>query len=267
VGVTVRDVTADDVTKMKLTGQAGVVIDAVDTDSPAAKGGVLKGDVAVSFDGETVRSMAQFTRLVRETAPGRTVKMDVMRDGKRVALSVAPEAAADRGVRAWIDEPGMRADIERDLDRLRRQPGREFRVVPREGVRRFELGHPGEFRWEGEPGSGMLSFSTGRGRLGVTLQDLTPELAEFFGVKEGALVSSVQKDTPAAKAGIKAGDVVTAVDGKTVTGPGDVVEQLRDKSGEVSVSVVRDKKTLTLKATIEKAETLKPKIVIRGVPS
>lgn len=267
LGVTVRDVTADDVTKMKLAGQAGVVIDAVDSDSPAAKGGVLKGDVAVSFDGETVRSMAQFTRLVRETVPGRTVKMDVMRDGKRVALSVAPEEAADRDVRVWIDEPEMlRADKDVLLKR-RQELERQLRALPRERGRVFELGPLGEFHWQGEPGAGMLSFSTNRGRLGVTLQDLTPELAEFFGVKEGALVSSVQKDTPAAKAGIKAGDVITAVDGKAVKGPGDAVEQLRDKSGEVSVSVVRDKKTLTLKATLEKAEALKPKVVIQGVPS
>lgn len=266
LGVSVRDVTPDDATKMKLPGQSGVVIEDVDKESPAAKGGVLKGDVALSFDGETVRSVSQFTRLVRETPSGRTVKLDVMRDGKRMALSVAPEeATVDRDVRVWLDEPGMRGDNESQLKR-RQEFERQLRVLPRDG-RHFDLGPMGEFHWQGEPGAGMLSFSANRGRLGVTLQSLTPELAEFFGVKEGALVSSVQKDTPAAKAGIKAGDVVTAIDGKAIKEPGDIVAELRDKSGEVSVTVMRDKKALTLKATIEKAAAPRPKVVMRDGPA
>ena len=56
LGVSVRDVAADEVTKLKLAGPNGVVIDDVDQDSAAAKGGVLKGDVAVTFDGEAVEA-------------------------------------------------------------------------------------------------------------------------------------------------------------------------------------------------------------------
>ena len=87
IGVTVRDVATDEVTRLKLAGPSGVVIDDVEKDSPAAKGGVLKGDVAVNFDGEAVRSVAQFTRLVRETAPGHTVKIAVMFKGMPSAWS------------------------------------------------------------------------------------------------------------------------------------------------------------------------------------
>ena len=65
IGVTVRDQTGD---------APGVVIDSVREDTPATRAGLQKGDVVVEFDGERARSAQQFTRLVRETAPGRSVR-------------------------------------------------------------------------------------------------------------------------------------------------------------------------------------------------
>jgi len=61
-------------------------------------------------------------------------------------------------------------------------------------------------------------------RLGVELQDLNQSLAESFGLKrpDGALVSNVEADTAAAKAGLKSGDVITAIDGQPVATAGDV---------------------------------------------
>jgi serine protease Do len=232
---------------------------------------VLKGDVAATFDGETVRSTAQFTRLVRETVPGRTVKMTVTRAGKRVDLSVAPEEADSGAI--WLEREGpvlkkrlgeltekqRQLELEREFALRRRQ----LREVPELDLMVPE-GPMRQFRYFGGSDPDVLAFTMGRGRLGVTVQDLNPELADFFGVKEGALVASVQKDTPAAKAGIKAGDVITAIDGKAVTGPDDVVEQLRGKSGEVAVTVTRDKKALSLKAVLEKTELQKPKVILRG---
>jgi serine protease Do len=63
-----------------------------------------------------------------------------------------------------------------------------------------------------------------RGWLGVSLQPLSPELATSFGVKEpkGALVTEVMPDSPAAKAGLRSGDVITEVNGKKVENPGDL---------------------------------------------
>ena len=127
--------------------------------------------------------------------------------------------------------------------------------------------NPGLFRWdEIEPGDRVFAFATGKGRLGVTVQDLTPELAEFFAVKDGVLVSSVAKDTPAAKAGIKAGDVITAVDGKAVGSSNELVDQLREKNADVTIAVTRDKKAITLKATLDNKDTPKPKMM-RGIPT
>jgi S1-C subfamily serine protease len=93
---------------------------------------------------------------------------------------------------------------------------------------------------------------TARGRLGVQAETLTPQLAEYFGVKDGGvLVSGVTENSPAAKAGIKAGDVITSIDGGRVRDYDDLVREVRDKTGEVTVGIVRDKKESSLKTTIE----------------
>src|SRR5213078_740521 len=79
IGVSVRD-----------GATPGVVVEDVSTDSPAEKAGIKKGDVITEFDGERVRSVRQFTRLVQETPPGRKVEAVLMRDSQRVNVSVEP---------------------------------------------------------------------------------------------------------------------------------------------------------------------------------
>jgi len=90
-------------------------------------------------------------------------------------------------------------------------------------------------------------FTTWRSpMLGVEGETLSPQLAAFFGVKEELLVRSVSKDTAAEKAGIKAGDVITKVDGNAVTTPNELVGALRAS---------RDKKTFPVTLTRDKHET------------
>lgn len=269
LGVQIRDVVKDDVAKMKLGSESGAVIEDVTESSAAAKAGLKAGDVVVQFDGETVRSASQFARLVRETPPGRTVKMSVMRGGSRVELSATPEAQS--GPMAWIgegvrpdaealraDAERLRAEIERDVRERQRAPREyQFRVQPRVEADALR----DRLMWFGD--AGPLGLVMGRGRLGVSIQGLTPELAEYFGVKDGVLVSSVEKDSPAAKAGIKAGDVITSVDGQSVADGSALVDQLRAKDGDVSIGISRDRKALTLKATLEKPTAPRGRIVVR----
>jgi serine protease Do len=201
----------------------GVRVDDVHAGSAAEKAGIREGDLVVEFDGERVRSALQLTRLVRETPEGRQVAVAVMRDGKRQALQATPE----------LREP---AAGNRDPEfLLRRLPYFNFEYGDR-----FPA-----------PGS---RFPASRGRLGVTLQSLTPDLEEYFGARNGgALVSSVTPDSPAAKAGIKAGDVITSINGRSVTDADALTRELRALTGDVTIVVMRDKKELTLKATITRA--------------
>lgn len=301
LGIQIRDVTKEDVTKFKLPSQHGVAVEEVTKESAAEKAGVKAGDVVVQFDGENVRSAAQLTRLVRESVAGRPVKMSVVREGKRVDLDVAPaeaEGALDLAIAG-----GRMPEIERRMQvmpegpqvyRFERRapapgqpvpaPGGNFQweertpapgqPVPPGQAFRWRQGAPmplpeGDvLQWFGEGGGpGNFTFMMSRGRLGVNVQELTPELAAYFGVKDGLLVNSVQADTPAAKAGIKAGDVIGSVNGKAVATPNELVKELSDKEGEVTIGVTRDKKPLSLKATLEPRKAPARRTAIVGRPA
>jgi membrane-associated protease RseP (regulator of RpoE activity) len=279
LGVQIRDLGKDDVAKFKLSSQNGVVVDDVTEDSAAEKAGVKAGDVVVQFDGENVRSAAQLTRLVRESVAGRTVKMGVMRDGKRMDLDVAP-AESDNAFNLAIAGDRI-ANLEKELEGMQER-GRQYRF---EG--QMPPGQSGTYSWRpapmpvpapapaprgdllqwfGDEAGGNYVFSTGRGRLGVTVQELTPELAGYFGVKDGLLVNSVQADTPAAKAGLKAGDVIGSVNGKAVASSSELVKELADKEGEVTIGVTRDKKAISLKATLEPRKSPVRRVPVVGRP-
>lgn len=225
IGVTVHDTESG----------SGVVVDDVREGSPAEKAGLKEKDVIVDFDGERVRSARQFSRLVEETAENRAVKMTVQRGGQRVTLDVTPEARQFGRV--------MPAPLERfTMPALPKMPPmpdmREFnrRVLPE-----IEI------------------YASRSGRLGVQIEDVQDQLAEYFGVKNGALVTSVAKDTPAARAGIKAGDVITKVNGEPVDDTADIRRELRriDAGKEFPVDVVRDRKPLSMKVTLDPPASIK----------
>jgi S1-C subfamily serine protease len=223
----------------------GVQIDEVNADSPAEKAGIKAGDVVVEYDGERVRSARQFTRLVQETPEGRSVAIALLRDGKRQTVNATP----DSGRMTWNFGP--------EIDRA-------FREAER-GMREFRFDGPGfNYRFDNPdnreprrfeyrvPDGALQYYSGSRGRLGVTVQPLTRDLEEYFGAKNGgALVSSVTPESAASKAGVKAGDVIVSVNGRSVADAGDLARELADINGDVTIVVLRDKKEMTLKATIE----------------
>jgi serine protease Do len=275
LGIEIHDVTKEDVAALKLPGQAGVVIDAVTKASAAEKAGLKAKDVLMAYDGETVRSAQQLTRLVRETAPGRTAKIALVREGKRIEVEATPAEPADETVSVFINGDEIRGDVEKQMQELQGQlqQYRFERGVPAPGEKglRFKMEQPPvleNFQWFGRDGGPLeMMLAPGRGRLGVTVQELTPELATYFGVKDGVLVSSVTADSPAAKAGIKAGDVITMVEDKPVTSAGELVSLLSAKTGEVAIGLTRDRKPLTLKATIDAPKAPGQRVVLRGSPA
>ena len=99
-----------------------------------------------------------------------------------------------------------------------------------------------------------FAWSTSKGRLGVMVMGLTPELRKHMGAADdrGVLVARVDTGTPAAAAGIRVGDVIVDVQGRTIEDAGDVLAALAniDKGDQVNVQLIRDKKPLTVKATL-----------------
>jgi serine protease Do len=188
----------------------------------------------VEFDGERVRSARQFTRLVQETPPGRQVRAVVQRGTERVTLDVAP--AQGGGVRVFGD-----------LDDLRRF---DFEMVapPPPPTPPAPAAPPAPPRI---PELGWL-FGGGS-RLGISTDQLTPQLAEYFGAKDGVLVRSVEEGSSAARAGLRAGDVIVAFNGERVTRVEDIRRQVQrlDQGGKYQVEILRDRKPLRLEGELE----------------
>jgi serine protease Do len=241
LGVMVSDLDAK-------AASGGVKIDEVNPDSPAEKAGIKAGDVVVEYDGEKVRSARQFTRLVQETVDGRTVSIALMRDGKKQTLSATPES----GRMTWNSgKPELHGFAVPDM--------RDFNFQYDDQMpRRFEYRAPERFFRLPAPGA---PFVESRPRLGVQVQPMTRDLEEYFGVTNGgALVSSVTPDSAASKAGIKAGDVIVSINGHSVRDADDLLRELDDVTGDATIVVMRDKKELTLKATIERREEPRARI-------
>lgn len=248
IGVSVKDVDADAKT------QAGVVIESVEDDSPAATAGFKTGDVVVEFDGERVRSVRQFTRLVSETPPGRQVAASVLRDGQRVSVNVTPRESGMARVFSdgtWRQLQDLR-DFAVTIPPVPARPARPARPAePPRPARPAEPPRPPRPAAPLPPA--FESFMFGGNQLGVTVSSLSDQLGEFFGTKNGVLVASVTKDSSAAKAGVKAGDVIVSVNGRTVDDSADLRREMQgvDNGEEFTLSVVRDKKTVTLKGKME----------------
>lgn len=250
LGVSTRDVTAEEAKTAGLSGIAGAFVNDVNSDSAAAKAGLQAKDIIVAVDGETVRSARHLARLISETPEGRALQVAYVRGTAKSTVTVTPET---RSFSFRMDGPGENGPMVRRFER--RIPNLKERAE-RGGRERFDFFTPGpgaqEFFFRRGP-EGQARIWVGRGRLGVVAQPLSDQLATYFGVKEGLLVSSVNENTPAARAGIKAGDVITAVNGKAVKDTGDVIDHLQGVEGgkTVPVEITRDKKSQTVTVTIE----------------
>ena len=200
----------------------GVVVDEVRPDSPAEKAGLKRSDVIVEFDGERVRGARQFGRLVQETPPGKTVKATIVRDGQRKELQITPQdGRGSRSGRGVFDGDLFREHLP-DLDVLRGQ-------LPRGGFN-FDL-------------PGAMSAR----RLGVTVEELTDQLARYLGAKDGVLVTAVTDGSAASRAGLRAGDVIASINGEPVRSRDDLVRALRAAKGEdMTLGIVRDKKEIVV---------------------
>lgn len=212
LGVAVDEVTPDKVKQLGIPADRGVVVSEVQEGSPAAKGGLQTNDVVTEVDGERVEGELQFQRLVRETPPGRSVKLSVWRAGKSQKLSVEIGSA----------------------------PGGDLQAL---AGNRQRFG--GGFGGGGAPGPNG-NFFGGRGRgggnpavLGVTAQDLTAQLGDYFGVPnaQGVLVTDVPAGSPGDKAGLKAGDVITKVEGMPVPDTTELQGLLQQKQNAQSIAL------------------------------
>jgi serine protease Do len=229
LGVRLGEIDADRASALKLGEPRGVEVTGVEEGTPAEKAGIKTGDVLLNYNGENILGAEQLGRLVRETPQGRKVKIQLWRNGKSETVFAGIEqrrfqrSEPSAGIFAIPDLPNVR-----DL------------YIP-------DIPSP------------VLTWRSSA--LGIEGEPVDSQLAEYFGVKQGVLVRSVAAGSPAEKAGLKAGDVLTKIGDRPVTTPRDLSSYLRSQhpqGKQVPILLMRDHKELSLNVTPEDSPNYSP---------
>ncbi|HEX2711352.1 MAG TPA: PDZ domain-containing protein [Candidatus Acidoferrales bacterium] len=218
LGVTVAEVTAEKVKELKLPAERGVLVVDAEANGPAAKAGLRANDVITELNGQRLEGTAQFRRMIREIPTGRAAQVTLWRDGRTQSLSVTLGSSRESL------HSHMRMFGPKDFD--------------------FHFEMPEIHGFAGRPPI-----------LGIDAEDLRGQLGSYFGAPdgEGVLVREVKSGTPAEKAGLKAGDVVTKVDGERVRTVSELRQKMREKREKktVSLSVIRKGAEMSLNVEVE----------------
>jgi serine protease Do len=225
LGVETHEVTADKARELKLSAERGVVLGKIVPDSPAAKAGLKENDVVTEINGQRVEGAAQFRRMIHEIPAGRSIQLTVWRDGRTQTVNATLGKSEERhhAMKMLAPTPGTFA----------------FRMP--------EIPEIPPMEWNGN-----MVFGGGQPRLGIDAEDVSGQLGAFFGAPdgEGILVRDVNSGSPAEKAGVKAGDVITSLNGERIRSVGELREKLsakgEDKDRTVKLGVLRNKSQITL---------------------
>ena len=235
LGVETQEVTAEKTKELKLSAERGVVIGKVLEESPAAKAGLKDGDVVTEINGERVEGTVQFRRMIRETPTGRTLQLTVWRDGRSQKVSAT-------------------------LGKMQENRKRRMNAMPQV----FNFRTPEMPEVAPMPDMPSIEWDNGnlllnRPRLGIDAEDISGQLGSYFGAPEGegVLVRDVNSGSAAEKAGLKAGDVITSLNGERIHGLAELRSKLSASEGKTAkLGVLRNKSALTLDVEIP---ALKPK--------
>jgi C-terminal processing protease CtpA/Prc len=263
LGISVESVTRENMGSFNLRGEPrGVAVREVAENGPAAKAGLQKNDVILRFNGEQVSSAQKLQRLINESAPEHTARLSISRGGAEQELSVTLGKRESFGNFKFPDVQAFGLNSEefkRDAEKWKRDSEEWKRRAKEWELNSQDLRKDLEnrFRADGFGNNFTLVYGGGGRRIGITTQELTGQLANYFGVSErgGVLVTSVTENSPAAKAGLKAGDVVTEVDGARLRNAGDLSRELnRRDEGEVTLTIMRDRKTRNIKVRPDRTQ-------------
>ncbi len=247
LGVETQEVSSDKAKELKLPAERGVLLGKIVPDSPAAKAGLKENDVVTEINGQHVEGTAQFRRIIHEIPAGRTAQITVWREGRSQTLSVTLGKAEQsrHAFQMMAPTPGTFAFRMPDLPEVREIP-----ELP-------------SMEWNGN-----MLFG-GHPRLGIDAEDLSGQLGTFFGAPdgEGILVREVNSGSPAEKAGLKAGDVITSLNGERIRSVGDLREKLfakRDEKGtSVKLGVLRNHSEVSLTVELPAAPARTKHMVVR----
>jgi len=260
LGIEPQDVTKENFGKFGLREVRGVAVEKVVENSPAAQAGLQSGDVIIKFDGEEITSVRKLTRLISEIAPDHQVKLTVLRSGDERDFTAT---MGKRETPAFLNgnlkmENLPNAQTFPKFPEMPKMPNVE--VLPPNGN--------GAFVWKDGDQTGFY-FGANR-QIGVSVSSLSKQLGEYFGVAEGKglLVNNVRENSPAAKAGLKAGDVIVEVEGKEIKNNVDLIRAVNEKKeGDVQLTIIRERNRQTISVTPEKLKNDLTPLFEENMPS
>jgi S1-C subfamily serine protease len=236
LGVDVRDVTEDQIAALKLKETRGAEIVLVDHDAPAGKAGLREHDVILRMNGQAIDGEEQIRRMLRESPPGTPLTLLISRDGQQSTVTTQTANRDEVERQAWeqhltVPEPLPPVEID----------GTIYFAAPNSAAPPVRGGN-----------SFLGPLLMDPSYTGAMLETMSKQLAEYFGVPGGTglLVRSVEANSPAAIAGMRAGDVVVRANAKAVANSADWTRAIKDSHGRpLAVVVLRDKKEQTLTLT------------------
>lgn len=216
LGVQIVTVNQDQATSLRLKNPSGALVVYVDQDGPACRAGVLQNDVVIGFNGSKIDSAEQLTGLIHGSAPNKPITLTIYRGGMQQDINVK--------LGSWTVSPHART------------PAGAMAMLPPMPPRAFV------------PDAEIPSMTLLSGRHGLLVESLTPQLADFFGVPhgQGVLVRSVEQGSPAAAAGMKAGDIVLKVNNETLHDISDWQRTMQTPNSRLTLGVWRDKRAQTV---------------------
>ncbi len=239
LGIQTVDVTKENFAKYGLRYVRGAAVEKVVEGSPAAAAGLQNGDVVVEFNGEAITSVRKLTRLIGEVAPDHQARIKVLRGGSEREFTVT----VGKRPAPKFEDGNFRIRVPQGTFDFPDMPG-----VPPIGSAPRVPNAPDA------PGDVFVWRGFGNRQIGISVSPMTKQLGEHFGVTDGKglLINNVRENSPAFKAGLKAGDVIVEVDGKAVSGDLDLIRAVNDKKeGNVTLTIVRDRNRQTISVTPE----------------
>lgn len=222
LGIDISNVSESDIAALHLSSPRGAQITRVDHDGPAGKAGLQVKDIVLRINNQSIDNEEQCRKFLRETPAGRSITMQINRNGQIIDVTATLANRAEVEKQAWKDHFVVP------------QPSQEQHSP---GIARSFIGN-------------YITFSVPY--TGLSLDEIGPQLADYFGVRDGKglLVHTVDANSPAASVGMRAGDVVIRVNGKKIESTGDWNHILRDTRGQsVNVTIFRDKREQNLTLT------------------
>jgi len=232
LGVGLADVDQEKAQELKLRDARGALITVIDHDAPAGKVGLQVNDVVLALDGKDVKNAGQLRKMLKETPPGRTVSIEISRDGN---LQTLPVTLAGRKA------------VEHDVWTTIGNGGDLFTPAPGMGMLSTGGGNT-----PSSSGGFHLPFFGSSLNVGVLVEPLTSQMAEYLGITSGLMVKQVARKSEAALAGFRAFDVILKVGAEAVTNVSGWDRALRANRGKpVQVTILRDKKQQTLMLLVD----------------